>query len=165
MNNKKNILILNTGGTFCKVYNELNGTLIVPKDNKSIKSIVKHTKLSDIFIDGLIHKDSLEINKYDRDKLVEYINQSGFKKIIIIHGTDTMNLTASYLDKKIKDKRIILTGSMVPFSINPIEATANLMGAYGFIKNCRNNHIYICMHGLIKKHTKLKKNKTLGVFQ
>ena len=54
---------------------------------------------------------------------------------------------------------------MVPFSINQIEATANLMSAYGFIKNCEKNNIFICMHGLIKKYNKIKKNKTLGVFQ
>lgn len=165
MNNKKNILILNTGGTFSKVYNELSGELIVPKNNTAINTIVKYSKLSNTTIDGLIYKDSLKINNNDRDKLVEYINDSDFTKIIIIHGTDTISITASYLNKKIKNKKIILTGSMVPFSINQIEATANLMSAYGFIKNCKKNNIFISMHGLIKKHNKIKKNKIIGVFQ
>ncbi|MEA3553054.1 MAG: asparaginase domain-containing protein [Campylobacterota bacterium] len=165
MNNKKNILILNTGGTFSKVYNELTGELIVPKNNDAVNTIIKYSKLSKVLVDGLIYKDSLKMNNNDRDKLVEYINNSDFEKIIIIHGTDTISITASYLNRKIKNKRIILTGSMIPFSINPIEATANLMMAYGFINNCKKNNIYICMHGLIKKHTKINKNRELGVFQ
>ena len=151
MNKNQNILILNTGGTFNKVYNELNGELIVPSNNNAINKIVKHTKLSNITIDGLIYKDSLNINNKDRDQLVNHINNSNFNKIIIVHGTDTISITASYLNKKIKNKIIILTGSMMPFSINPIEATGNLMSAYGFINNCKKNNIYICMHGLIKK--------------
>ena len=165
MNNNKNILILNTGGTLSKVYNELSGELIVPKNNTAINMIAKYSKLSNTTIDGLIYKDSLKINNDDRDKLVEYINHSNFTKIIIVHGTDTINITASYLNKRVQNKKIILTGSMIPFSINQIEATANIMSAYGFIKNCKKNNIYISMHGLIKKHNKIKKNKTLGVFQ
>ena len=165
MNKNQNILILNTGGTFSKVYNELNGELIVPCNNNAVKKIIKHTKLSKVIIDGLIYKDSLNINNNDREQLIKYINNSNFNKIIIVHGTDTISITASYLNKRIINKKIVLTGSMIPFSINPIEATGNLMSAYGFLNNCQKNNIYICMHGLIKKYNKIKKNKTLGVFQ
>ena len=161
----KNILILNTGGTFSKVYNELNGKLVVPKCNKPIKSIIKHTKLSSITIKGLIYKDSLDITPNDRKEIVAFINNSNFKRIIIVHGTDTINITAQYLKDKIKDKIIILTGSMIPFSINPIEATANLISSYIFIKSCKKNNIYIAMHGLIKKNKRIKKNKKLGIFE
>ena len=165
MNNNQNILILNTGGTLNKVYNELNGELIVPNNNNAINKIIKFAKLPNLIVKGLVYKDSLDMNNQDRDKLVDYISNSNFKKIIIIHGTDTMKKTASYLNKRIQNKQIILTGSMIPFSIDPIEATANLMGAYGFMKNCKKDNIYISMHGLIKKYNKIKKNKTLGVFQ
>ena len=165
MNNKKNILILNTGGTFSKVYNELTGELIVPRDNNAINKIVSCTKLSSIIVDGLIYKDSLEIDNNDREKLATYIINSEFDKIIIVHGTDTIDVTANYLNKKISNKKIVLTGAMLPFSINPTEATANLMSGYGFLLNCKRNNIYISMHGLVKKFNKIKKNKKLGVFQ
>ncbi len=165
MNKKKEILILNTGGTFNKIYDLINGILVVPKGDRAIKKIIKLSKIYDIKVTGIIYKDSLDINNYDRKKLVNYIKKSKFHKIIIVHGTDTINITAKYLSKYIIDKQIILTGSMVPFSINPIEATSNLMNSYGFLKNNNKSDIYISMHGLIEKHKRIKKNKILGVFE
>jgi L-asparaginase len=158
------ILIINTGGTFSKVYNQFNGKLFVPSNNKTLKEIRKRSKLSNIKIKGLIFKDSLDINKQDRKILVKYIKKSNYKKIIIIHGTDTISKTAKFLDKRIKNREIILTGAMIPFSIDSIEATANFMSAYGFLLNNAKNKIYISMHGLIKKHNKIKKNREKGIF-
>ncbi len=165
MNKKRKILIINTGGTFNKIYNEITGNLIIQKNNKIIKKIFKTSKIYNVKIKGLIYKDSLHINKKDRKKLLRYINKTDFKKIIIVHGTDTVNLTASYLSKNIKNKKIILIGSMKPFNINPIEATSNLMIAYGFLTLCSKNNIYVCMHGLIKKQNKIYKDKKMGVFK
>lgn len=159
------IMIINTGGTFGKVYDEITGKLIIKKNNKHIKQIVNISKIYDIEIDGIIYKDSLDITLDDRKMLVKYIKESKAKKIIIIHGTDTMNQTALFVAKQIKNKTIVFTGAMKPFSIEPIEATSNLMSAYGFLQNYPKNNIYICMHGLIKKHTKIRKNKQLGIFE
>ena len=165
MSSKTKILILNTGGTFNKVYDELTGKLIVPKNNNAIKIILSKSKISDIKIKGMIYKDSLDINNKDKKELKKYIEKSNYDKIIIVHGTDTINKTASYLSKYIKNKRIILTGAMKPFSIEQIEATSNLMSAFGFLLHSNKNNIYICMHGLIKKYNKIKKNKELGIFE
>ncbi len=165
MKKNKKILILNTGGTLTKVYNELTGKLIVPKNNNSIEAILKKSKLYNLMTYGIIFKDSLDLNKQNRKEIANYIFKSSFEKIIIVHGTDTMNKTAKYLSKRILNKTIILTGSMIPFEIDPIEATSNLMTAYGFIQNCKINTIYISMHGLIKKYNKIKKNRELGIFQ
>ncbi|MEA2019570.1 MAG: asparaginase domain-containing protein [Campylobacterota bacterium] len=163
--NDKNIIIINTGGTFNKIYNQLNGNLEIYKKNSAIKQILISSKIKDVKLDGLIYKDSLDITNKDRDKLVNYINNSKYNKVLIVHGTDTINLTALYLAHKIKDKQILLTGAMVPFSIDPIEATSNLMMGYGFLKNCTKNNVYISMHGFVKKYNKIKKNRELGVFE
>ena len=165
MSKNKNILILNTGGTFNKNYDEIKGELIVPNNNLAVESILKHSKITDCTVDGLIYKDSLEINKFDRHLLKEYINMSDYEKIIIIHGTDTMDKTAKFLSKHIKNKTIILTGSMVPYTINPIESTANLLLALGFISTNNKNNIFISMHGYVKKYNKILKNRNLGVFE
>ncbi|VAY86624.1 asparaginase [hydrothermal vent metagenome] len=162
-NNK--ILIINTGGTFNKIYDEISGKLIVQKNNNAILDILKNGKIFDTKTYGLIYKDSLFINKTDRKKLKNYIQNSIYTKIIIIHGTDTMDKTALYLSKKIITKQIILTGSMKPFYLNQIEATSNLMMAYGFLTSCQRNGIYISMHGIIKKHNKITKDKQLGIFK
>lgn len=162
---KKKILILNIGGTFNKVYNPISGTLDINKDNNIIKDIINKTKVKNIIIDGIIYKDSLDLTKIDRDNLVSYIKESKYNNIIIVHGTDTINITANYLNKYIKNKNIVLTGSMIPYSINSIEATANLFLSYGFLLNCKKNNIYIAMHGIVKKFNKIKKNREKGIFE
>ncbi len=165
MKNDINILIINTGGTFSKIYNPLNGNLDISNKNSAIKKIIASSKINDVKVSGIIYKDSLDITNKDRDKLVQFINDSKYNKILIVHGTDTMSNTAFYLANKIKNKQIILTGSMIPFSINPIEATSNLILGYGFLKNCKKDNIYISMHGFVKKYNKIKKNKHLGIFE
>ncbi|MEA3289394.1 MAG: asparaginase domain-containing protein [Campylobacterota bacterium] len=149
----KKILILNTGGTFNKIYDEISGKLYVAKHNLALKKIIKTSKLSNIKIDGLIYKDSLDITKKDRKKLVSYIHKSDFDNIIIVHGTDTIDKTASYLDKYIINKQIILTGAMKPFSINNIEAVSNLMSGYGYMQSNKKNGIYIYLCTVLSLNT------------
>ena len=75
-----------------------------------------------------------------------------------------MDLTAKYLDEKIKDKTIVLTGAMLPISINKVEATLNFSQAIGFLNANIENGIYISMHGSVKNYKKLIKNRELGKF-
>lgn len=163
----KEILILNTGGTFNKVYNPINGQLEVSQNNYAVEKIFENflKTNNNIKIQGLLFKDSLEMTKEDRSILVNVIKNAKEKKIIIVHGTDTMDLTAQYIDKHITNKEIILVGTMVPFSIEPIEATANLCSAYGVLQKSIQDGVYICMHGHIKKHHKIYKNREIGVFE
>jgi len=161
----KKILILNTGGTFSKVYNEITGNLDIDTNNYAIKKIIKKSKISNAILDTIILKDSLHITKNDLKKLVVYIKNAVFKNIIVIHGTDTMDITAKYLAKKIKNKKIILTGAMVPYTINPIEATSNIMLSYGYLSSNLKSNIYIGMHGFVKKYNKIKKDKQKGIFK
>ena len=164
MKNISKILILNTGGTFNKIYDPVKGELIVPKNNSIINEIANKTKI-ELSIEGLIFKDSLQMDENDRLKIFNYLKDCKYKKIIIIHGTDTMNLTAQFLHDKLKDKQIVLTGAMIPYSIDGIEATSNLMTAYGFLLSNKKGGVFISMHGFVKKHNKIKKNKNLGVFE
>lgn len=157
------ILIINTGGTFNKAYNPINGELIVDCDSNALDAIMKHW-LCEFKIINIIGKDSLEFEPEDRELMLQTINNHKNNKIIIIHGTDTMHITAEFLDESIKDKYIVLTGSMMPFSINSIEATANFAMSYGFLENCDKSKIYICMNGKIGEFTKVKKDKIQGKF-
>ncbi len=165
MKKNENILIINTGGTFNKVYNPLKGSLDIDINDMAIESILKSSKMTNNDIDGIIYKDSLDLNTKDRNNLLNHINESRYKKIIIIHGTDTMDKTALYLSNKIKNKQVVITGAMIPFSINTVEATSNLMMAYGFLMANKKNNIYISMHGMVKKYNKIKKNRELGIFE
>lgn len=158
------ILVINTGGTFNKVYNPILGTLDIDTTDGALNSIAQHW-LHHLNVENIIGKDSLEMTDDDRLEIYHSIQKHHHNKIIIVHGTDTMDQTALYLDNKIKDKTIVLTGAMVPYSINAIEATANFASAYGYLKSESKSGIYISMNGIIEDYKKVKKNKEKGYFE
>ena len=163
----KNILILNTGGTFNKVYSQKNGILNVPSNSFAVESILNdiYKENNKLNVFTMISKDSLEIKKKHRKQLLKKIQSVKEEKIIIIHGTDTMSKTAKFLNKRIKNKKIILTGSMQPFSISQIEPTGNLLMALGYIQNKNRNGIYICMNGIVDNFKRIKKDYKKAVFK
>jgi len=160
----KKILIINTGGTFNKIYNPLTGDLEIDKDGKAIKEIEKFW-INRFDIINIIGKDSLDINKKDREEILETVKRCSQKRVIIIHGTDTIDKTADYLAKAKLSKKIILTGAMVPYSLNPIEATANFASAYGYILGVNQKGVHISMNGIIKNYKRVIKNKEKGYFE
>jgi len=158
------ITIVNTGGTFNKRYNPLNGELIVDKTSSALKDITqKWLNRFDEIID-IIGKDSLDIDDSDRLEILETITKAKNHKIIIIHGTDTIDITAQYLSKHNISKQIILTGAMMPYSIDPVEATANFASAFGYISAIDRDGVYISMNGSISNYTEVIKDRELGRF-
>jgi len=159
----KKILIIDTGGTFNKIYNPLNGDLEVDKQAKALQDIAQKW-LCSFEILTIMGKDSLEITNHDRLELLSTIHQSSYHSIIIVHGTDTMDITAEYLADAELEKIIILTGAMVPYSIDPTEATANLASAYGYINALEKEGVFIVMNGVMGSYEKVKKNRKEGRF-
>ncbi len=159
------IFILNTGGTFNKAYNPLNGKLEIPQNSEAVSNILKYQNNLDYDVKGIIYKDSLDLTDKDRDLILNEIKKSDCKRITIIHGTDTMDKTAKFLDEKIKDKMIVITGTMVPFSIKQLEAASNFSIAVGFLLSNFQTGVYISMHGMVELHHKVFKNRKIGVFQ
>ena len=157
------MIILNSGGTFNKIYDSIAGKLIVPKHNRAVEEIVKALHLA-IPIQGLIFKDSLEFEESDRRALVDAIENSQEQSVVVVHGTDTMDLSAEYVAKRIKNRCIVFTGAMVPYSIDKAEASANLMLAIVKAMHYPSNGVFIAMHGLIAEYTKIYKDKKRGVF-
>lgn len=157
------MLILNTGGTFNKCYDPKNGELFVPENNKAIEAIVS-VFTNTIAVRGLIYKDSLDMTLDDRELLGKTINQSDENTILVIHGTDTMDLSAQYIASLGLNKVVVFTGAMIPFSIESIEATANLAMAIGYTHHALNG-VYIVMQGVCGPYNRVIKNRELGKFE
>jgi len=157
------ILIINTGGTFNKTYDPLNGTLIVDTTSKALENIASKW-LCEFEVINIIGKDSLDITNHDRLELLATISHSSYQHIIIIHGTDTMHITAEYLADGELEKSIVLTGAMVPYSIDPVEATANLCSAYGYLNALKEEGIFIAMNGQLSTYNRVTKNRMKGKF-
>jgi L-asparaginase len=158
------ITVLNTGGTFNKRYNPISGQLEVPSDNIALDKIVKSCFNIEFEIRNIVSKDSLDFTQEDRETVLENIINSENDKIIIIHGTDTVDLTAKFIEDKIEGKKIVFTGAMVPMSIDEVEATMNFSQAIGFLNAPIKNGIYLSMHGSVIEHSKLKKDRSVGQF-
>jgi len=156
-------IIISTGGTFNKIYNKITGELEIDKTNLALKTIQDRWLSNYKFID-IINKDSLDFTPKDREELLNKIKELDYKKVVIIHGTDTIDITAKYLDNAKLEKTIVLTGSMVPFSIDPIEATANLSLALGY-SNIAQYGVYIAINGIVGSYKNIKKNRELGKFE
>ena len=158
------ITVLNTGGTFNKRYNPILGQLEVPKDNMALDKIIKSCFNIEFDIKNIVSKDSLDFTPEDRETILENIINSENDKIIIIHGTDTVDLTAKFIEDKIENKKVVFTGAMVPMSIDEVEATMNFSQAIGFLNAPVKNGIYLSMHGSVIEHSKLKKDRSVGQF-
>lgn len=158
------ILIINTGGTFNKVYNPLTGSLDINLEAKALKEIAKHW-IHSFRVINIIGKDSLDMNDSDREEIAKRIISNTEERILIVHGTDTMDKTAKYLDNVILDKIVVLTGAMVPYSINPVEATANFTSAYGYLQGINQKGVHISMNGRMGDHKRVTKNKEKGYFE
>ena len=158
------ITVLNTGGTFNKRYNPILGQLEVPTDNIALDKIVKSCFNVEFEIKNIVSKDSLDFTQEDRETILENIKNSASDKIIIIHGTDTVDLTAKFIEDKIQGKKIVFTGAMVPMSIDEVEATMNFSQAIGFLNARIENGIYLSMHGAVVSYKILLKNRELSRF-
>ena len=158
------MLILNTGGTFNKRYNHFNGELEVPFDNEAIEKILNSVTI-EYDLAGVVYKDSLDIDINDRKMLTNIIMESSDDTFLIIHGTDTMEETAEFLSTIFDDRKIVLTGAMKPFEIDPLESTLNIGLATGFLESLEYSGVFICMNGYIKPWDKITKNRQKGIFE
>ena len=156
------IKIFVTGGTFDKEYNELDGRLFF-KDTHLNEMLDLGRCKTKVDVRTLMMVDSLEMTEEDRQIILDNCRKSKEEKIIITHGTDTMEITARLLGLGIKDKTIVLTGAMVPYKFGSSDGLFNLGSAIAFVQTLPHG-VYIAMNGKCFHWDNVKKNKTSGEF-
>jgi L-asparaginase len=106
-----------TGGTIDGFYNAINQTA-TPNLNSVIPEYLNESihPYTEITYNQICMKDSKDITEDDRAKILKDIEQNPASRIIITHGTDTMEVTAEYILNALElpQKTIILTGAMIP---------------------------------------------------
>ncbi|CAC9592379.1 L-asparaginase (EC 3.5.1.1) [uncultured Gammaproteobacteria bacterium] len=156
------IKALITGGTIDKTYKELTGELSFTETHM-VDMLNRGRSMADTLSEVLFLKDSLEMSDSDRDFILDKCQSCDEQNILITHGTDTMVETASYLAKTLKDKTVVLFGSMIPYSIDQSDALFNLGVALSAVQ-LKEPGVYIAMNGKVFDFDKVKKDKSLGVF-
>lgn len=164
---KKRIIFITTGGTIEKTYDEQSGTLSNRGSHlKDMLSTLRYPYLEIIHHD-LLCKDSLDMSDNDRQIITDTVEQFLSEKcpIVILHGTDTMELTASHMFDKLSplDTPVVLTGAMKPFGFINSDALQNLTEAV-MAAQLLSPGMYIVMHGQVHKMPGVRKNRELGTF-
>ncbi|GIK75138.1 MAG: asparaginase [Chloroflexota bacterium] len=155
--------IIATGGTFDKYYDELRGELTF-KDSH-LPAILKQARITApivLEINQLI--DSLHMQEVNRQHILASCRAAPETQIVVIHGTDTMALTARVLGEAQLAKTIVLTGAMVPYAVQGSDALFNL-GFACAAAQLLSPGVYIAMNGQVFAWDKVRKNTQLGIFE
>lgn len=157
------IRIFVTGGTFDKEYNELRGELYFRDTH--IKEILDlgRSRLS-VQVKTLMMIDSLEMTGQDRKYILESCQYASEDKIVITHGTDTMEITAKVLGEAGLDKTIILTGAMIPYKFGSSDGLFNMGCALAYVQTLPKG-VYVAMQGHYFPWDNVTKNRAGGFFE
>ena len=152
-----------TGGTFDKEYNELDGKLFFKDTHLNEMLNLGRCKLK-VDVRTLMMVDSLEMTDQDRQIIMDHCLKAKEDKVVITHGTDTMDVTAKVLATAIKIKTVVLTGAMVPYKFGSSDGLFNLGSALAFVQTLPHG-VYLAMNGKYFRWDDVRKNKRTGTFE
>ncbi len=157
------IRILVIGGTFDKEYNELTGELYFKNSHVPEMLSLGRSRVP-VDIRTIMMVDSTTITDEDRELIVHNCLKAKEDRILITHGTDTMVITAKILASRVKDKTIVLTGAMVPYTFGSSDGLFNLGSALAYVQILPPG-VYIAMNGRYFNWDNVQKNKKTGEFE
>lgn len=163
------LYVLATGGTIEKIYDEFEGSL------QNRETIVKNKILqrlrlpyTEITVKQIMSKDSLFMDDNDRAFIMNSIIEHEKEKhpIVVLHGTDTMDLTAKYCFENHRNVSVpvVFTGAMKPLGFDDSDAAQNVIEAI-FAARILPPGYYSTFHGRLYKVPNFRKNKQRGTFE
>ena len=157
------IRIFVTGGTFDKQYDELKGALAFGDTHLPEMLRLGRCRV-DVDVRTLMMIDSLDMTGADRALIAEQCRTAAETRIVITHGTDTMVETARVVAAAVTGKTVVLTGAMVPYAFGSSDGLFNLGSALSFVQVLPPG-VYVAMNGTHFEWDKVRKNRTLGIFE
>ncbi len=157
------IQIFVTGGTFDKEYNELTGELFFQATH--IGDMLRLGRcLVPVTVETLMMIDSLQMTAGHRELILSRCLATEATRIVITHGTDTMEQTAAVLGQTVQGKTIVLTGAMVPYQFGSSDGMFNLGTALAFVQTLAPG-VYVAMNGKCFPWNAVRKNREAGIFE
>ena len=157
------IRIFVTGGTFDKEYHEIDGKLYF-KDTHLLEMLTLGRCKLAVKVRTLMMMDSLDMTDADRRFILEECNKASEDRIVITHGTDTMEQTARALGESVSNKTIVLTGAIIPYKFGSSDGLFNLGSALAFAQTLSAG-VYVAMNGRYFHWDKVRKNRKTGQFE
>ena len=181
------VLVIACGGTIDKDYPRVTkGYAFEFGDEPGIKRVLRRVVLdTDVRLHVPFQKDSQDMTKEDRAKLLKLCKNAKESRILIVcslslslslvrvyvythtqtHGTDTMIDTAVLLgQEKLKDKSIVLTGSMRPQRFENTDAHFNIGYAMGVLSLVPKGNTMVCMNGMSRPWNRVRRCFETGKF-
>jgi len=157
------IRILVTGGTFDKEYNEITGELFFKATHTGDMLKLGRCRL-DLEIETLMMIDSLQMTDAGRELILRRCLEAPEQRIVITHGTDTMEQTAAVLGPRLIGKTVVLTGAMVPYTFGSSDGLFNLGTALAFVQTLEPG-VYVAMNGRCFPWDAVQKDARQGIFE
>ncbi|MDX1533100.1 MAG: Glu-tRNA(Gln) amidotransferase subunit GatD [Nitrosopumilaceae archaeon] len=179
-NGLEKILLLSTGGTIASKIDYRTGAVtpaVTPEELHA--SVPELSEIANITPKILFSEYSENLQPEHWIKIAEELNNvkdSDYKGIIIAHGTDTMQYTASYLSFALAGFPIpiAMVGSQRSSDRPSSDAALNLIAASRFLTNTDEKGVFVIMHHnenddavAVHMGTRVRKNHTSkrGAFQ
>jgi len=157
------IRLIATGGTFEKRYND--STFKMDLDDSVIPEILTTGRCrKKVRYERLLTKISSKFTESDFKKIVERCKECRESRIVITHGTVTIDKTAKLLINAKLKKTIVLVGAFVPYTVSNSDAAFNLGFALASAQTLSQG-VYVAMNGEVFDGDNVKKNKKTSVFE
>ena len=165
----REVIVMTTGGTIEKSYNEGAGAL----ENR--EPLIKKMILGKLRLPGtslrilpLLNKDSLHITEEERRFIVGKIHRwvSPDVSVVVLHGTDTMTQTAEeyVCAHPSPPAPVVFTGAMAPLGFEGSDAAQNIAEALLAVRLLEPG-VYVSFHNRIFPVPGAVKNYQLKTFE
>jgi len=168
------LLLISTGGTIEKTYDELAGVLTNHVSVLDVMLASLELRGATITRRALMNKDSLDMTPQDHQDIADAALEGAadFDGIVIVHGTDRLAVTGEAIWKrwsqplapqKAPQKAIVLTGAMRPYEMRRTDSVQNLTESLIAVQILPPG-VYAVMHNKVLAFPNVTKDVTNGTF-
>ncbi len=174
----RHIVVITTGGTIEKTYDENTGSLA--NTRSIVRRMLRRLRLEDtsISIVELMSKDSLFMTDDDRARICTQVrlaldSDPAPRGVLVLHGTETLCVTGEKLHAELVEKPapgskpisapVILAGAIRPFEMTRSDALQNMTEAF-FATGVLAPGVYCVAHGRALKFPGVIKDRDRRTF-
>jgi L-asparaginase len=167
---ERRVVVLTTGGTIEKTYDEYTGQLANHRSIVRRKLDRLRLSATDVAVRELMSKDSLDLTEDDRLAILHAVRDTLEQSppptgVVVLHGTDTLAETGRLLHREIPAPSvpIVLTGAMRPFAMTRSDGVQNLTEAL-FATGVLSPGVWCVFHGRALAFPDVAKDRSRGTF-
>lgn len=167
---KKNVLIINTGGTI-GMKKTPNGYAPVPGFLREALERIDDMRRDDFpacslyELSPLLDSSNMSVDEWNAIARVIFERYNDYDGFVVLHGTDTMSYTASALSFILKglDKPVVLTGSQIPLSELRSDGRDNLLTSILIAAQGVAREVTLCFCGVLLRGNRSMKMSSDGL--